>query len=96
MKTTSQNELERYLTGYLTHVNSWCPDEGDSFLMLNCRELLSKHEKDLTEDQKKQLLLADKIILSLANESYKEDTPSIGFLKLLAEVINGHLHSQTA
>jgi len=96
MKTISRTELERNLNGYSAHVELWSPDEGDSFLMLNCRELLGEHIDELTADQKKRLASVDKQVLTLANAKYEDETPDVGFLKLTADVIGGRVHRQAA
>ena len=96
MKKISQNEIKRYLEGYLAQVKYWSPDQGDSFLMLNCREILAGQESLLTEDLKKQLYDADNKVLTLATERHEEETPDIEFLRLTAEIISNSNHTKAA
>ena len=96
MKKISQKEIKRYLEGYLAHVNCWSPDQGDSFLMLNCREILANHEILIMDELKRQLYDADNQVLALAKENYEEDTSDVEFLRLTADVISSHGHTKAA
>jgi hypothetical protein len=96
MKKISQNEIKRYLEGYLAQVKYWSPDQGDSFLMLNCREILANHEILIMDDLKKQLYDADNQVLTLSKEIYEEDTSDVEFLRLTAEVISNSNHTKAA
>ncbi len=90
MNTKLEQELNRNLEGYSTHVDTWHPEDIDTFLMLGAREWLQENLTLLSSAQRQALSISDNKVSALLKADYREDyADQVTVLGWVADVING-------
>ena len=84
MNTSLSQKIEQYLRHYAVMLDYWRPDEGDTHLMADYRELLNDNVSALTDSQQHMLTLLDERAQKLL-DSY--GGPETWDVKMLRDVV---------